>query len=175
MRCSSQRHQRMVHPKQRLQRLEGIRVLVVGPRKTYVLPRTAPLFLLTSGSEAGSGKSVLTYVAPNDLFDLPIYVIAYSPVLQSSRTSMAHPTATLAQHMRPTFFSTSAIRKNRMLALCLPLSSSSSLTNLTLSPTFFLLFTRHTILAPSSPVIVLLHNASRTFSKPPNKSQRISL
>lgn len=174
MRSSSQRHEYMVHPKQRLQRLEGIRVLVVDPWKTYVLPRT-PLFFLTSGSEAGSGKSVLTYVAPNDPFDLAIYVIVHSPVLRSSRTSMPHPTTTLAQYMRPTFFSTSAIRKNRMLVPCLPLSSSSLATNLNLSPTFFLLSTPHTILAPSSPVIVFLHNASKTFSKPRNKSQRTSL
>ena len=84
---------------------------------------------------------------------------------------MARPT--LGQLTWPTFFSISGIRKNRMLALCLLLFSSSSAIDLSLSVTFFMGFTLHTTLVHSSLVISHLHDVSTTFSNSRNKSKHI--
>jgi hypothetical protein len=100
-------------------------------------------------------------------------MVEYSLVLQSSRISKVPPK--LVRHTRPTFFSTSETKKNRMPALCLHLSSSSSVTNLILSATFFLASTPHIIVDHSSPVIPRFPNASGIFSRSQDESLRTSL
>ena len=109
------------------------------------------LVLLISSPKAGSGKSILTYVLRRTQFGRVPYAVDNFPVLRSSRMLMAR--LLQGHHTLPTSFSTSEIKGNRMLVLCSPLFSFSSVIDVILSATSFMVFTLHTILVRSSPVI----------------------
>jgi hypothetical protein len=164
---SSQRHRRVVHPRQRIRRLETIRFPNVDKWQTYVLiSHVLHLCCWLMDLHSRSRLWQERYqVRPNPSRSCSVrgtYTIIYLPALRSSKASNKFPIP--GQHTWPISILISRTEQNKILVVYSVLSLISSVISPTLSSTFFSTCTLHTVVAATNPVMTHCYNPSKTCS-----------